>query len=350
MIRSSLVFLLSVAIATVGFADSFGPPRELRVPARFGDSCDVRIVGDHPGAEIALLGPSGLWASSFKPSSEPSVRLLAPAGRSTAGPWAAFAAAVDMKTIAIAAPAFEIVVNHAMRESVQIAIEGVFDIDVREGALAVFGVERVENTMAPDGAIAFVVAPGSSELRPVLFAGSGPGAPATVGCHLARSGALRFAPDGGLLIAPGTEPGVHLLDADFQPKRVWSGELLPVGPRCPRTDEERAEYGMSPRLRNEIFNSVPVIEEVFFAAGDPWVVVRRSVDGGVEWHAVRLLPDGALEKVELGLPKGSEFARLRADASGDRLVVLTWENDPDVGFRGARLFELRLGRAAVANE
>ena len=84
---------------------------------------------------------------------------------------------------------------------------------------------------------------------------------------------------------------------------------------------------------------------MFFAAGDPWVVIREPLEKGVSWHAVRLLSDGSLRRVELGLPAASEFAILRADAVGGRLVVLTYERPPDALMRGARLYELRLDEA-----
>lgn len=342
MVRVSWAVSLQLLVAGVSLGDSFSAPRPLPVPAQLDAARDLRIVGDRSRDEIALLVDDGLWATRVDPHSEAGVRLLAPAGPGSGGPWAAASAALEQFTVAIGAPVLEIVVRRAAKPPVRVWVEGVFDIDVRDGALAVFGVARVEDRMAPDGAIAFVVAPGSDEPKPVLLAASGPGAPATAGCHTSRAGALRFAPDGGLLVAPSTEPGVHLLDREFRPQQVWTGELLPTGPRCPRTEEERLEYGLSPRTRFQVLNSVPTIEEVFFAGGDPWVVIRSSAEQVVSWHAVRLLPDGSLRRVELGLPQGTEFTRLKADASDHSLVVLTYEEPPDARIRGARLYDLQL--------
>lgn len=324
-------------------ADSFTPPREIELPSRFSAARDIRLAGGRVlGSEIALLLPDGLWATTVDQGSESVVRLLAAAGRGSGGAWAAASAALDGSTVAIAAPADEVVVNRASKPPVRVALAGIFDVDLRDGLLAVFGVQRVEDQMAPDGAIAFVVPADSGELKPVLFAASGPGAPATVGCDLDRSGALRFAPDGGMLIAPGTEPGVHLLDREFRPMRVWAGPLLPTGPRCPRTLEEQMERGVSPRLRLQALNAMPSIEDVFFAGGDPWVVVRQPVEKGVSWYAVRLLPDGSLRRVELGLPQATEYTRLKVDATGRDLVVLTYETPPDARYGGARVYAARL--------
>lgn len=324
-------------------ADSFAPPREIELPARFSNARDIRLVGDGASSqEIALLLPDGLWVTTVDQGSESAVRLLAGAGPGSGGAWAAASAALDGSTVAIAAPAHEVVVNRASKPPVRVALEGVFDVDLRDGALAVFGVQRVGDQMAPDGAIAFVVPSDSGEPKPVLFAASGPGAPATAGCDLDRSGALRFAPDGGLLVAPGTEPGVHLLDREFRPLRVWAGQLLPTGPRCPRTLEEQLEHGVSPRLRLQALNAMPSIEDVFFAGGDPWVVVRHPVEKGVSWYAVRLLPDGSMRRVELGLPQAPEYTRIKVDAGGRDLVVLTYETPPDARYGGARVYAARL--------
>jgi hypothetical protein len=223
-----------------------------------------------------------------------------------------------------------------------VALEYVFDVDVREGTLALFGVGRLGDQMAPDGAIGFVVPAGSDEPKPVFFAASGPGAPSTAGCSFNRPGALRLAPGGGLLIAPATEPGVHLLGRDYQPLRVWAGDLLPTGPRCPESEEDRGEYSGSPQRRLQVLNSMPSIEDVFFAAGDPWVVVRQPVEKGVSWYAVHLLSDGSMRRVELGLPQAPEYTRLKVDASGRDLVVLTYETPPDARYRGARVYQMQL--------
>jgi hypothetical protein len=275
--------------------------------------------------------------------------VLAGAGAGTTGPWAAASTAVDESTLAIAGPAFEAVVFRGGPPLRKVSLDAINDIDLAGDRLALFGLERSESgVVSPDGAIAFVVDLLTGNRSPVLFAASGPGAPAFAGCHPDPSGALRFLPNGDLLVAPGMESGVHLLDSALRPRRSWSGPELPVGPKCPRMLEPQySRWRISPHHRLTALNASEVIDELVPWADEPWVLVRRTSEGeGTTWSVVRLGADGSLGSVPFPLSSPSPWARLRVDTEGDRLIALIYVDHPERGSVDARLWEFR--RRAVA--
>jgi len=326
------VCLLGRAAASERAALSFKvvSTRQLEPEHRWAQ--DVAWDGD--SQLVVAAGRSGLVR--FSVARDGSVQIVG----TEAGCPVSFAAmvAVSDGTIVVVGPNHEIAwrrsgargwTHYQSRE-----LDLVLDVDVDGDRLAWLGAMRQAETheYAPEGAVAWAadLRQGVSERSPVLFSGSGPGAPELSACGCLMVGAVRYLPDGSLLVAPGVEPGAFVIERHGGVREVLDLQTAGVETRCQVSEEERQLLARSVAARFELqLNRHDTLDDIVLVGDRPLAVVRRAGAGHVHWEAVGLGPGlEELRGVRLPLdPPGSSWVRVSCDGAGDTLAILETNYD-----------------------
>ncbi|MDY7093300.1 MAG: hypothetical protein SX243_10060 [Acidobacteriota bacterium] len=206
--------------------------------------------------------------------------------------------------------------------------EGIEDLDAFEGRYAVLGMHRGnEGVMAPRGQVAWIGPLGdvTPEPKPVLTSRSGPGAPLMDNCPFFSIGALRFLPDGSLVVVPGFEPGAYRFDKEGKLLEIWDTEALGIGADCDFDTEQRDLLSRDPHARWAYINQFRAVDEILVLDGRPVLVVRRVEGKKTLWELVTLEPYGQASRRPLPLTAESPFAHLRGDVRDGRVVFLLFD-------------------------
>jgi hypothetical protein len=205
------------------------------------------------------------------------------------------------------------------------------DADVHGGRFALLGADRDEaGTWSPDGTIAWTgdFAEGKLTMRSLLRSTADPHAMAMGRCFVLEMGAVRFTPDGALIVVPGVEPGVFLYDSNRRLQRTWRTDTLGFADRCPFDDDSAAPILESPDIRAAWWNDNVVLDELLALGHDPALILRKWDGRKVTWDLVRLFPDRDPVRIPLPVSSTSRFAHLRADLRGDELLILLSSYSP----------------------
>ncbi len=244
--------------------------------------------------------------------------------------------AASSEYLVTAAPAFQVAWRRLGQSGVlSEAFEFVQGIDVRGDRLAVVGVRADEQRrFAPDGAIGWL---GSldrrlSDLRPIAFSSTGPGARAMVNCGSFGLGAARFLADGSLLVIPGVQPGAELFDGGGRPVRAWDTAVLGIDTDCATlTAQQTARLAADYPQRLAWLNQRRTVDAILPLGEDAGVVVRSAGKDATHWELKILHRDGSWTASRVPLAGASAFAHLRGDVRDGRLVLLLYEDGR--GFR-----------------
>jgi hypothetical protein len=318
---------------------------QAEIPEELHAAVDVRWAGDR--SIYLALGGGGV-AEAPLVAGHGEIKHLIP--RHAGGLAPIFRVAASGSYLVAAPTVFAVAWRRLNDETlIEEAFEYVQGVDVRDRQLAILGVRADEKrNFATDGAIGWI---GSldkrlADLRAIAFASTGRGAKAMLNCGSYGLGAVRYLPDGSLLMIPGVQPGAELFDAGGKPVRAWDTGALGIDTDCGSltpTQEARLAAHYDERLtwlnRRRTVDSILPLPE---GAG----VLIRTVDGSAtQWQLKILHSDGAWSTVEVPLQGASAFAHLRGDARGDQLVLLLYEQGWGIRkVAKSRLITATLGR------
>lgn len=313
--------------------------RERPVPEPVGRISDLRWAGDD--SLYLAAGPAGVLRVKIEPDwGQPQVVL--PADESL---WAAARLGASSSYVAAGAPGQIVAWRRLPAQPVQtFPLDTVVDLDVYEDRIALLGARKDERgRYAPDGAIAWV---GSfekvTELRPVRYSVLGPGARSMDSCGPFEIGAVRFLANGSLLVVPGSEPGIFLLDPAGKLQRSWEAKDLGMDAGCGLSEEQTQQLSGDLRARAAWVNQRRVLDDIVVLPEGAGLFVRTSAGGVTRWDLHVLRPDGTVSSLPVPFSGSSPHWHLRADVRGRRLAVLLKEYAVDAPPAPSRIlfFEL----------
>ncbi len=330
---------LALGAVVVGFASAgLGAPeaaRSLRIlsdrpmPPALGTAFDVRwaddtslylsmgragtfrasIDLDHPQITKIISGmmePGGSFSSWLAASSEYLV---------TGGPfW------VTWRTISDPTRAEE-------------GFDSIQDIDVMKDQFLIVAARRgAKGEFAPEGAIAWL---GSlrrqlSDLRPVTYDATGPGAKNLGACTNFGIGGARFLRDGSFLIVPGVQPGIHLYNPQGKLVRAWDSALVGLDADCGSLSMEQIRrYAVDLQGRSAWINQRRTLDEILPLPQGPGLVVRSVSQGQVRWDVKVLEKNGDITEYHIPVQSQSAGSQLRGDVRGNKIafVMSAFERD-----------------------
>lgn len=301
---------------------------DVALPPAFQWASDVRWASD----KSVYLGVSvtGTFEVSLDPAG-PAPQEIIPGRSKPGGFWASEQIAVSSKYLAAAGPALSVtwrrLADPAREEEPFDFIQG---IDIKENQLAILGGRRDEKGgYGTDGAIAWI---GSldkklTDLQPVLYDIAGPGTRNMGRCGSAPLGALRFLPEGSLLVVPGVQPGISLYNGDGKLIRSWDTASLGIDSVCGgMTEDSQAHRIMGPAAsRYAWLNQWSTVDTLLPLPGGPAVVVRKAENGHTLWKIKILKLDGTSLSYALPFEGSSEFFHLGGDVRDGKIVFVLYE-------------------------
>jgi hypothetical protein len=210
--------------------------------------------------------------------------------------------------------------------SIELDFEALIDLDVSGDRLLVLGIQRLGKSgkLAADGAIAWTARLGKklTQVRPVQFSISGPGAHDTDACTDMHLGKVRFLPGGAFVVVPGAEPGIFIHDASGKLGKTWQAETVGFDAGCPITEEEMYKYSADPRARFRWLNQRRVLDEVLPLPEGIGFIIRTRSNGLTRWQLKVLTSTGKVVAYDIPVTSPSEYARLAGDVRGDKIAFL----------------------------
>lgn len=209
--------------------------------------------------------------------------------------------------------------------SIEMNFNTLIDLDVYGDRLLVLGLQKLEKgTLAADGAIAWTAKLGKklTEVRPVQFSISGPGAHDTDACSVMHMGKVRFLQGGSFVVAPGAEPGIFVHAASGKLVKTWQAETVGFDAGCPITEQEMYQYSADPRPRFRWLNQRRVLDDILPLATGIGFVIRTRSNGLTRWQLKVLPPDAKVITYDIPVTSPSEYARLTGDVRGNRIAFL----------------------------
>lgn len=315
--------------ASPATASAFGILSDITLPAAFEWASDVRWASDK--SVYLGVGFVGTFEVSLDAGGPPPKEMI-PGRSKPGGYWASQKIAGSSRFLAAAGPALSVtwrpIADPAREEE---PFDFIQALDVQDNRLAILGARRSEDglTYAPDGAIAWI---GSldkklADLRPVLYDISGPGARNMGRCGSVPLGAVRFLPDGSLVVAAGVQAGVNQYDRDGKLIRTWDTPPLGIDAACGGMTDDVQAHRIVGRAasRNAWLNQWRTIDTLLPLPEGPGLVVRRAENGRTRWDLKILRVDGAVQSVSIPIEGSSEFFHLESDVRGGMIVFLLRE-------------------------
>lgn len=206
----------------------------------------------------------------------------------------------------------------------------VVDIDARSDTAAILGADSGPlQGLARDGAIAWVgsLSKGLSDLRPLMKGRSNPGGKDMARCGVLQTGAIRFMPDGSVVVAPGAEPGIYRYSPSGKLLQSWDTAPLGVVDDCAIEDEELHLIARDFGERLAWYASRVLIDDILPTADGPAVLLRRVERGTTKWELVMLPSRGRqMKRVPLPVSVATPGGHVRGDVRGDDIVLLVFED------------------------
>lgn len=209
--------------------------------------------------------------------------------------------------------------------SMEIDFNTLIALDVSGDRLLVLGLQKLEKgKLAADGAIAWTAKLGKklTQIKPVQFSISGPGALDTDACSTMHMGKVRFLPGGSFVVAPGAEPGIFMHNASGKLVKTWQAEPIGFDAGCPITEEENYKYSADIHARFRWLNQRRVLDEVLPLSAGIGFVIRTRSSGLTRWQLKVLSLDGGVKAYDIPVTSPSEYARLAGDVRGNRIAFL----------------------------
>ena len=205
----------------------------------------------------------------------------------------------------------------------------VMDIDARGDNVAVLGADSGNvQGLARDGTIAWTgsLSKSMKDMRPLMKGRSRPGGKDMARCSILQTGAIRFMPDGSLIVVPGVEPGVFRYDAAGKLVQTWDSDPLGIIDDCWINDNELQLLARDFGKRIDWLATKVMVDDILPLPGGPALLLRRVERGVTRWDLVRLLYNGKMERMALPLTMPHPRAHVRGDVRGNQLVLLAFED------------------------
>ncbi|HYH09078.1 MAG TPA: hypothetical protein VEK11_18665 [Thermoanaerobaculia bacterium] len=223
------------------------------------------------------------------------------------------------------------------RKVEQKGLVALMDVDARGDTAAILGADSGPvQGLQREGTILWIgsLSKNLANLRPIMKGRSKPGGKDMARCSILETGALRYMPDGSLVVIPGVEPGVYRYDANGKLMQTWDTDPLGIVDDCwiPESDLLLVARDFGERIK--WYASRVTLDEILPTANGPAVVLRRVEKGVTKWDLVTLPYKGRSERIALPVTMPTPRAHVRGDIRGNRLVLLMWD-DPMPGQKAA---------------
>jgi hypothetical protein len=205
----------------------------------------------------------------------------------------------------------------------------VMDIDARGDSVAVLGADSGNvQGLARDGTIAWVgsLSKSMNDMRPLMKGRSKPGGKDMARCSILETGAIRFMPDGSLIVVPGVEPGVFRYDAAGKLVQTWDSDPLGIIDDCWIPDRDLELVARDFGRRIDWLATKVTVDDILPLPGGPGLLLRRVEKGVTKWDLVRLPYQGRMERVALPVTMPHPRAHVRGDVRGNQVVLLAFED------------------------
>jgi hypothetical protein len=144
-------------------------------------------------------------------------------------------------------------------------------------------------------------------------------------CSTLRLGAVRFLPDGSLMVVPGFQAGAQLFSSGGRPLRSWDTAAFGL-------DAPADCAAMSPAQKSALGTSIPerfaflnrhrVLEDILPLQEGPGLLIRWVADGKVHWQLTVLQSGTRVLTYTVPFTGELPYDRLRGDVQGSRVVLL----------------------------
>lgn len=332
-----LFAIVSLVVAASAAAESTSPTKpsqsslvrfrvasDVELPAQLRSARDIRWYGD--SSVVLAAGRRGLF--EFVPATG-TTEVLVPGNGPGSFFFAARVASSDGRLL-VASLFRSFAVKTSQGVTQPFPFESIIDVDIAGDRIAIIGATRASSgewnpgggvvwlgRLEPDGTV--------TGLRPLIVSEERGDRDPVNRCHYLELGALRFLPDGSLLVAPGLLPGVFLYGPDGRLIRTWETEGLGFVDRCRLSDTEYLSYVKEPLPRFEWINAHTVIDDVLVLPSGPALVLRAKGGHETRWSLLHLLPDGKTRAEPLPLSSRSAFAHIRGDVRGKTIAFVVAE-------------------------
>ena len=311
------------------------PPPALRIltdrelPPALWPAADLRWASD--SSVFLALTKWGTVEVSLEPLGSKIGKFILGA-REPGGFWGCSRLGASTEYLVAAGPAFSLTWRSRTDPLLkEMAFDRIEDIDVGGRRLAILGAIRDDQgDVAPDGTVVWL---GSldqelTDLRPVLRDQRGVGAPNLNACGNFELGAVRFLPDGTLLVVPGFQAGAYLYDAGGRLVRTWDTVALGLDNDCPSLTQEQIDQLRFPDPRVAWLNQRRTLEDILPLSEGPGLLIRSVSGGRPSWTLKVLDRNGAGHRTyAVPIPPVSDLSYLRGDVRKGRIVLLLYTRD-----------------------
>ncbi|MGN6183122.1 MAG: hypothetical protein ACTHQM_05650 [Thermoanaerobaculia bacterium] len=323
-ISASLVILIALA-ADVRAASAWKIQREVTLAVPSGVAQDVRWASDTQ--LFVAEGSNGVTVRRVETPEKVESFAIAPSKQG--GFFFASRLAASPSFVAVASPVVALSwrarsVNAPLHQSVPAAMT--IDIDIYGDTLAILGGETDQQGGTPDGILSIgTLSKSLADRRIVMEGPTGKAGKELVRCHFFEPGAIRFLPDGSLVVAPGLMPGVFQYSAAGKLLRTWQTDSLDVLNECRVSDEQMIEMAADFAKRTEWVNRTTIIDDILPFADGPALLLRTVRNNTTSWDVAYLRANGSITREPLPIRSPSPRAHLRGDVRGDRIALLVFD-------------------------
>jgi hypothetical protein len=206
------------------------------------------------------------------------------------------------------------------------AFDSIHDLDVAGDRLLILAARRGEKgQFAPEGAIAWLgsLRRGLSDLRPVAFDATGPGARNLGACSNFHMGGVRFLADGSFLVVPGVQPGILHYNPEGKLIHTWDSAQVGLDTDCASLSEEQVRrYAVDPIQQAAWVNQRRTLDEILPLPQGPGLVVRSVAQGQTRWDLKVLTQRSGILTYQIPARAQSERSHLKGDVRGTKIVLV----------------------------
>lgn len=303
---------------------------EITLPPELNQAKDVRWATDR--SVFLAAGAAGTSEIKLEPAGE-QIREIIP-GRFKPGGFAVSYQIAASSKYFVVARAARAIAWRRLDDPARIdeAVEFIQAIDLWQDRLLIVGARRDDKGgFATDGAIAWI---GSldkklADLKPLVYAMSGPGAHEMNACGNVHLGAARFLEDGSFIILPGAQPGLSFFDREGKLLRSVDTISLGIDSDCGLLAQNEIErIAVDYAARMAWINNRRTVDTVIVTPEGPGLVVRSVEKGRVRWRLDIVKPDGRVSSHAVPIEAPDEFYHLRGDMRSGKLVFLLFQTPP----------------------
>ena len=324
----SLVVGASVLALATSWAVAPEPARSLRIlsdrllPPVLVSALDIRWASDH--SVYLAMAREGTVEASIDLDHLKVVPMI-PKMREPGGSFSGLLAA-SSEYLVTSGPLWITWRSIASPTRAEDAFDSIHDLDVAGDRLLILAARRGEKgQFAPEGAIAWLgsLRRGLSDVRPVAYDATGPGARNLGTCPIFDMGGVRFLRDGTFLVVPGVQPGILLYSSEGKVLRTWDSAQVGLDTDCASLSEEQVRrYAVDPIQRDAWLNQRRTLDEILPLPQGPGLVVRSVSQGQTRWDLKVLTQKSGITTYGIPVRSQSDRSHLKGDLRGNRIVFV----------------------------